>query len=91
MKYEVIYTCHLRKIENAKVGDWQKYQVERHFTDGEGDVLSEGCYYACRSSIDRYYHHVNKQQRRYQAFWSDENTFEVYDANSIPFHSNEAA
>ena len=83
MHHEAIFTWHLVKIHNAKVGEWQKYQVQRHFLDGEQDVLSEGCYYACRSSIDHYYHHLNRQEGLYQVFWCDEGSFEAYDAMTM--------
>ena len=91
MQCEAIFTCHLIKIENAKFGKWQKYQVQRRFLDGEQDVLSEGCYYACRSSIDHYYSHLNRQQRLYQVYWCDERSFEVYDTSRIKQQSHVAA
>lgn len=83
MAVEALFTCHLIKVDNEKVGDWQKYQVQRIFLDGETDILSEGCYYACRSSIDRYYHHLNRQQDLYMVYWCDETQFEVYDSATL--------
>lgn len=91
MGQEAIFTCHLIKVEDDKVGEWQKYQVQRHFLDGEQDVLSEGCYYACRSSIDHYYRHLSKQHALYMVFWCDENAFEVYDAEAMKMHAHVAA
>ena len=72
-----IFTCVMEPLPRPLDAKWQPFQVVRAFLDGESDVLSEGCYYACRSSIDRYYRFLSRQQSRYSVAWIDEFRFEV--------------
>ena len=77
MNPPALFVCEI-KAAGQFVNDWEQFQVIRAFVDGEKDVLAEGCYYACRSSIDRYFRHLDRQERRFRVFWSSENRFEVY-------------
>ena len=83
MHAEALFTCSMEKTGQSELsGKWETYRVMRHFIDGENDVLSEGCYYACRSSIDGYYRYLNKQEARYMVYWINETSFEVHE-NSL--------
>ena len=79
MHTEAIFTCRLEKAPHEQVADWEPFEVVRHFLDGEQDVLSEGCYYACRSSLDRYYRFLAKQESQYMVYWINESSFEVHE------------
>lgn len=79
MHTEALFTCSMEKTRDPKVSDWEPFRVIRHFIDGEMDVLSEGCYYACRSSIDGYYRYLNKQESVYTVYWINETSFEVHE------------
>lgn len=72
-----LFVCEI-KPAGQRVNDWEQFRVIREFVDGENDVLAEGCYYACRSSIDRYFRHLDRQERRFRVYWASENRFEVY-------------
>ena len=75
---EAIFTCVMEKLPKTPGEKWEQFQVVREFMDGESDVLSEGCYYACRSSIDRYYRFLSSQEKRYSVYWLNEFSFEVH-------------
>ncbi|MEE2729598.1 hypothetical protein [Ketobacter sp.] len=79
MHTEALFTCSMEKTDAVRATDWEPFRVIRHFIDGESDVLSEGCYYACRSSIDRYYRYLNNQDALYRVYWIDETRFEVHE------------
>jgi len=79
MHDEALFTCVMEKQPQAKESQWEPFQVVRHFIDGESDVLSEGCYYACRSSIDRYYRYLSRQEAAYSVYWCNETSFEVHE------------
>lgn len=72
-----LFVCEIKNAGQI-VNDWEQYRVVREFVDGENDVLAEGCYYACRSSIDRYFRYLDKQEQRFRVYWASENRFEVY-------------
>ena len=72
-----LFVCEI-KAAGQIINDWEQFQVIREFVDGENDVLAEGCYYACRSSIDRYFRHLDRQEKRFRVYWASENRFEVY-------------
>ena len=78
MQAPALFVCEIKKAAEQQALEWDQFQVIREFVDGEDDVLAEGCYYACRSSIDRYYRYLNKQENRFQIYWASENRFEVY-------------
>ena len=78
MQAPALFVCEIKKAAHHQVSDWDQFQVVREFLDGEDDVLAEGCYYACRSSIDRYYRYLDRQEKRFQVYWASENRFEVY-------------
>ena len=79
MHAEAIFTCSMEKTGQRGAADWEPFQVIRYFIDGESDVLSEGCYYACRSSIDRYYRYLSRQESSYTVYWLNETSFEVHE------------
>ena len=72
-----LFVCEIKNAGQI-VNDWEQFQVIRAFVDGENDVLAEGCYYACRSSIDRYFRYLDRQVERFRVYWSSESRFEVY-------------
>lgn len=76
---EALFTCVMEKLPQPEESKWEPFQVVRHFIDGESDVLSEGCYYACRSSIDRYYRYLSRQEATYSVYWCNEISFEVHE------------
>lgn len=82
MHAEALFTCSMEKSHHSKTSDWEPFHVIRHFVDGGSDVLSEGCYYACRSSIDSYYRYLTKQESLYMVYWINETSFEVHE-NSL--------
>jgi len=77
MNPPALFVCEI-KTAGQFVNDWEQFRVIRAFMDGENDVLAEGCYYACRSSIDRYFRHLDRQEKRFKVYWASENRFEVY-------------
>ncbi len=79
MEEQAIFTCVMEKLPRPEEAQWDHYQVARIFMDDERDILSEGCYYACRSSIDTYYRFLSRQEQRYSVYWINEYSFEVYD------------
>lgn len=83
MPADAIFTCLMEKLPRgkgvAKAAEWEPYHVVRQFIDGESDILSEGCYYSCRSSIDRYYRYLSRQESLYAVYWINETSFEVHE------------
>ena len=79
MHTDAIFICSMEKAARQVESDWEPFRVVRQFIDGESDVLSEGCYYACRSSIDRYYRYLSCQEDHYRVYWRNETSFEVYE------------
>ncbi len=79
MHSEAIFTCSMERATGVVRADWEPYRVLRHFIDGESDVLSEGCYYACRSSLDTYYRFLTRQEQRFTVYWVNETSFEVHE------------
>ena len=77
MTAPALFVCELKPAGQV-VNNWEQFQVVREFLDGGNDVLAEGCYYACRSSIDRYFRHLDRQERRFRVYWASENRFEVH-------------
>lgn len=78
MQDQAIFTCVMEKLPRPADARWDHFRVVRLFLDDESDVLSEGCYYACRSSIDRYYRFLSRQENRYDVYWINEYSFEVH-------------
>jgi hypothetical protein len=79
MESQAIFTCVMEKDHEPSASKWEQFKVTRRFIDGESDVLSEGCYYACRSSIDRYFRYLDRQEARYAIYWLNEVSFEVHE------------
>lgn len=77
MTVPALFVCEIKPLGRV-VDKWEQFRVVREFVDGETDVLAEGCYYACRSSIDRYFRHLDRQERRFRVYWASETCFEVY-------------
>lgn len=77
MTTEALFVCEI-KPAGERVEERDRFKVIREFIDGENDVLAEGCYYACRSSIDRYYRYLDRQEQRFRVYWASESRFEVY-------------
>lgn len=82
MTEQAIFVCELIPESKSQQKEYSgdRFRVIRVFVDGEHDVLSEGCYHACRSSIDRYYRFLDKPDSMYLAYWRNESSFEVYEA-----------
>lgn len=73
-----IFTCILRQVPRDLARQPDHFQLVKECLNGEDEVLWDGTFYECRSTMDTLYRTFIKNSVHFTVYWRDEFSLLVY-------------
>lgn len=73
-----IFTCILRQVPRDRALQPDQFQLVKECLNGDDEVLWEGTFYECRSTMDTLYRTFLKNSVHFTVYWRDEFSLLVY-------------
>lgn len=73
-----IFTCILRQVPRDLAKQPDHFQLVKECVSGEDEIIWEGSFYECRSTLDTLYRTFVKNSTHFTVYWRDEFSLLVY-------------